>query len=255
MACSLSVDLTGFSSGGARVAPVADAEGGLDAGVDGDAALLLPDAAPVKCRTGFTGQDCTTPCADGTAGPSCDYRLALALDIPVSGRWAAAGDVPYAVNRTALVGAFARVAYVLRLDAEEVWVELDAFTTDASQLGVPVDRIFDVPTSNMVVRSFAARQPDVLVPTSGSIELWSNCYDEGADGAYDSDDVIGVSEPDCYGSMQLHVGGSPVIAFNRWAEGDSYDLGIGKAETGQPDWTFAQNGASFQKRRLEVYVR
>lgn len=256
-ACSLGVDLTGFSSGSAPVAPSteAGADGAVDGGMKPEGGTPPPDASAVKCRSGFTGADCATPCPESTSGASCDYRLALALDIPVSGRWAAAGDVPYAVNRTASLGSFARVAYLLRLDREEVWVELDAFTDDATLLGVPVDRIFDVPARNMVVRSFAARQPDVLVPTSGSIELWSNCYEEGADGAYDSHDVVGISEPDCYGSMQLHVGDSPVLAFNRWAQGDSYDLGIGRAETGQPDWTFAQNGASFQKRRLEVYVR
>lgn len=257
LACSLGVDLAGFSSGGsgAPASPDAATDAGVEEAAPREAGQPTPDASTVKCRSGFTGQDCTTRCAENTSGPSCDYRLALALDIPVSGRWATAGDVPYAVNRTATVGSFARVAYVLRLDADEVWVELDAFTADPSLLGVPVDRIFDVPASNMVVRSFAAAQPDVLVPTSGSLELWSNCYGEGADGAYDSDDEVGLSEPDCYGSMQVHVGGTPVIAFNRWAQGDSYDLGIGRASTGQPDWTFAQNGASFQKRRLEVYVR
>ncbi len=254
----MAVDLTGLSSGGAPAAPVVDAapEGGSsDGGAAGEAGPLPADAATAKCRVGFTGQDCATPCPDGTAGATCDYRLALALDIPAKGRWVAPADVPYGINRTGSVGAFARVAYVLRLDADEVWVELDAFTDDPTLLGVPVDRIFDVPASNMVVRSFAAGQPDVLAPTSGSLELWSNCYDEGPDGAYDSDDVVGLSESDCYGSMQLHVGGVPVISFNRWAQGDSYDLGIGRAPSGQPDWTFAQNSASFVKRRLEVYVR
>ncbi len=252
-ACSLAVDLGGLSSGAPVVAP-----GRPDAATEGgepDAGVPRPDGGVVACRTGFTGGDCSTPCPASTAGPSCDFRLALALDIPVSGRWVAQGDVPYAVNRTASLGSFARVAYVLRLDAEEVWVELDAFTTDPTLLGVPVDRVFDVPASNMVVHSFAARQPDVLVPTAGSLELWSNCYDEGPNGVFDSDDTIAGAEPDCYGSMQFHVAGSPVIAFNRWASGDAYDLGIGRSDTGQPDWTFAKNGASFEKRRLEVYVR
>jgi hypothetical protein len=57
--------------------------------------------------------------------------------------------------------------------------------------------------------------------------------------------------------MQIHVGGQPVLAFNRWSEsGLKVDVGIGKSPTANRlDWTFAENSASFTKRRLEVYVR
>jgi len=209
------------------------------------------------CRPGFSGPTCTTPCPEDTAGAACDFDLVLALDIPVVADWNVPGDIPWATDRTASRGPFERVAYRLVLDAEDVWVELDAFTSNPSKLGVPLDWIFDRPIENVVVRSFSPNQPSVLDPSSGKLEFWSNCYGEGADGRFDDEDVFESSASDCYGSMQIHVLGNPVLSFNHWTEGagKNLDLGIGPGPDKSRDWTFAENAGKFQKRRLEVYVR
>ena len=261
-ACSLVTDLGGYSGsitsggdGGAetdgpptRTEDVADAEGVDSSSADADAAEI--------CRPGFTGPSCETPCPAGMAGAACDFSLVFALDIPVQADWDVASDVPYASDRTDGVGEFSRVAYRLVLDGDEVWVELDAFTTNAKRLGVPVDWTFDVPVTNVIVHSFAANQPNVLVPAAGNVELWSDCYPEGPGGVFDHDDDR-QNSPDCYGSMQVHVASKPILSFNHWTEGatKNNDIGIGRSPGKHPDWTFAENAASYAKRRLEIYVR
>jgi hypothetical protein len=123
---------------------------------------------------------------------------------------------------------------------------------------VPVSWVFDQKVNHVIVQSFSSRQPSILAPASGNIEMWSDCYGEGPDNTFDNDDERNQPEVQgCYGSMQIHVAGQPVLAFNRWSEsGRTLDLGIGRSpRPGAPDWTFAANSASFTKRRLEVYVR
>ena len=254
-ACSLANDLSGFSTADAVLAEAGSTDAAGVGDGEGGGMPVTPDAAAI-CRPGFHGPSCSTPCPAGMAGAACDYELVLGLDIPVAADWNEASDVPYAVNRTGSAGAFSRVGYRLVLDDQEVWVELDAFTTDATRLGVPVDWTFQKPVTNAIVFSFAANQPHVLVPTGGNVELWSDCYGEGPDGRFDHDDTRDDS-PDCYGSMQVHVGGKPVLSFNQWTEAPASDLdiGIGPAPTNDLDWTFARNAAKFTKRRLEVYVR
>ncbi len=266
-ACSLTTDFGGYSTG-AMVTPGDDGgpdgpghqpaddsaapTGSAPTGADADA----PDAAHEICRPGRSGPSCEMPCPDGKAGEACDFRLVLALPIPRLAKWNVPGDVPYSIDRTSSTGAFSRIAYRLVLDAEEVWVELDAFTNDPKRLGVPVDWVFDQPVTNVMVHSFSANQPHVLVPSAGNIELWSHCYNEGPDGLFDAHDVIG-SAPDCYGSMQVHVGDKPVLCVNHWSEGGTknLDIGIGPSPGKHPDWTFAENAGTYQKRTLEVYVR
>jgi hypothetical protein len=258
-ACSLTTDLSGLRSGEPDAGQTGDALAPSDAVSDGE-----PDGdgddnadASVFCRPGFTGATCSTPCPSKTAGTACEFRLILGLDIPqTGGSWKTPADVPYSDNATASAGPFTRVAYRLVLDAEEVWVELDAYTQDPTRLGVPVDWIFDQAVQNVVVHSFSPNQPDILVPTGGNIELWSNCYGEGPGSRFDHDDNIDQARPDCYGSLQLHVSQRPVLSFNHWASGtDAVDVGIGPSPEGGPDWTFAENAKLFQKRRFEVYVR
>lgn len=55
------------------------------------------------------------------------------------------GDVPYNVNKSAEFppGSFQKIAYHLQLDNEWVFVSMEAFTDDASRIGIPVDWIHD----------------------------------------------------------------------------------------------------------------
>jgi hypothetical protein len=256
VACSLVVDTSGLANGAAQAPAGSDASIDAEASAPNDAgdSSAAPDAG-VICRPGMSGADCMTACPTNKAGRACDFTRVLALEIPVTARWMTAAEVPYAQNDTAKVTSFTRVAYRLQLDADEVWVELDAFTTEIGKIGVPAEWVFQSSVTNVVVYSFASNQKHVLAPSMGNIELWHHCYGEGADGKYDANDAFRPSEPHCYGSMQLHVSGSPVLAFNRWVNTDPIDLGIGRAPSGEPDWTFSGTAANFKQRRLEVFVR
>ena len=60
-----------------------------------------------------------------------------------------------------------------------------------------------------------------------------------------------------YGSMQIaNYGASQMLlSFNRWGgAGGNADIGIGNAPSGNPDWTFAQNAATYHVKTLQVYV-
>ncbi len=68
----------------------------------------------------------------------------------------------------------------------------------------------------------------------------------------------GSSTGNGYGSMQIHNYGASqtIMAYNRWSfSGNSgnEDIGIGNQPTGNPDWTFAQNSASFATKNLYVF--
>jgi PEP-CTERM motif len=55
--------------------------------------------------------------------------------------------------------------------------------------------------------------------------------------------------------MQIGNGlGNTVFAYNNWDGGGVGDLGIGNQSSGNPDWTFAQNGASFVFKDLSIWV-
>lgn len=216
---------------------------------------IVGGAATCTCRPDTSGADCSTTCAAGTAGPACAFRIIYGLDIPVAVvNWDEVTDVPYDVDDAASAGAFDRVAYRLILDDEEAWVEMDAFTTVAAELGMPMDIQHDVAITNATVASFSANQPTVTTPSDGNVEMWSSCYSAGP-GEYDWDDDI-TAGTDCYGCIQVHIGMQPVIAFNRWSSNSGdHELGIGPSPTGNPDYTFEQNAGDYTDRRLEVYVR
>jgi hypothetical protein len=206
------------------------------------------------CISGFSGADCSTMCPAGTAGTDCTFQILYGLDIPVSANWVLATDIPYDIDKSASAGTFSRVAYRLILDDQMVWAEMDAFTPDATKLGVPITWQWQIPVTNAVVTAISPNLMSVKTPTDGGLEFWSECYDKGPDGQFDEHDVITSEGPHCYGSMQVAVGGGTVLAFNGWSQG-AVDVGIGRATTGSPDWTFASNGGDFSKRRIEVYIR
>ncbi|NUO48941.1 MAG: hypothetical protein HOV80_08810 [Polyangiaceae bacterium] len=204
------------------------------------------------CKPPFSGVDCSTACDPGKAGTDCSFRIIYGLDLVDGVTWLLPADVPYDIDDAASVAAFDRVAYRLILDDHEVWAEMDAFTTDATMLGIPVDWVWDVPVSDVVVSSFSPNLTSMPTPAAGNIEMWSACYSAGPNGVYDYDDDI--TGDDCYGSLQVHVGTTTVLAFNSWANSGGIDVGIGNSPGQHPDWTFTNNGAAFTTKRLEVYV-
>ncbi len=209
------------------------------------------------CRPGTMGTTCGTACPSGMAGAACDYSIVYQLAIPTGADWNVPAGFSYAIDNSGTVGtSFTRVAYRLILDSSEVWTEMDAFTTDPTKLGVPVDNVFQTNVTNEVVYAFSSNLTSTLTPTDGNIEFWSDCYSPtgGNNSLYDYSDTRS-GGTDCYGSMQVFVNQSTVFGFDRWSSGGTIDIGIGNQPTGHPDWTFAQNASSFTTRTLEVYVK
>jgi hypothetical protein len=197
----------------------------------------------------------TCTCAPQYGEPGCAYHQVYGLDLPASSlAWTQAGDVPYSVDNSAAIAPFDRVVYRLQLDDRYIWVEFDRFSDDARSLGVPTDEVWDQAIGAVTVRSNDPNIPPVSEQDGGKIEFWSHCYTAGPDGEYDDDDER--QAIDCFGSLQLHLGGSTLLAVNNWAASSGpLGLGIGSAGGGAPDWTLAGNAADFTVRRLDVYVR
>ena len=58
-----------------------------------------------------------------------------------------------------------------------------------------------------------------------------------------------------FGSMQIHLPGQTVFAFNRFNDGSVADLGIGNSNIGLgSDWSMASNADSYQVRTLKVFT-
>jgi len=198
------------------------------------------------------------------------YTLVHSLDIQDTQDFSS-GAVPYSLDYQQRVGSFDRVAYYLELkpyggDLQYAWVSMDAFTADPSALGVPTagtGSTFQIPVNRMNV---ASNVPSVITGSNrqGNLEFWPNGYlttnSANVPGASDSQTDFGDMDTGAgnYGSMQIHDtdGAQTVIAFNRWGGlGGAADIGIGSQPSGQPDWTYAQNAAEFELKRLQVLVR
>lgn len=172
------------------------------------------------------------------------------LDMIDNANWDTYDDVPYAEDTCDSIedDSFTKVAYRIELDDVTMWVEFDTMTTDACQLGVPVDWTFDQSITGLSVEMIADDDGEYSnlerEDANGYIEFWSNCYGQGADSdrdgsssLYDFDDTI--SSADCYGSMQVHGESTTIFAFNSWSHGNSDEMGFGDRSTGNTDWTFA----------------
>ncbi|HSH01071.1 MAG TPA: LamG-like jellyroll fold domain-containing protein [Anaerolineae bacterium] len=193
-----------------------------------------------------------------------DYTLVYLLDIPQNSDYN--GALPaYTIDRSAQVSNFDRVAYYLELDdglnREWIYVSMDAFSNDATQIGVPVASLFEQNVSNLNVVS---NVPGVSIGgpfTTGNIEFWHHCYnalnDSGVPGGngsiYDVDDQVGAAN--CYGSMQVHQGGKTLFGYNNWDGSGIDDIGIGNAPATHTDWTFANNTGDWITRTLYVLAR
>lgn len=168
---------------------------------------------------------------------------------------------------------FDRVAYYLELQSANgtfryVWVSMDAFTDDASKIGVPTFPSGIQWKQRVSNLSVFCNVEGVATGSGiqGAIEFWPYNYNANAEmdvgateGAYDIDDHI--SSGGNYGSMQIHNLDTKktIFAFNHF-HGGLACLGIGNCVSFHPDrlgydWTFAQNAEGFTVRHLEVLVR
>ncbi len=204
------------------------------------------------------------------------YKLVYSYDPPGAGANCIDANF-YSVDRHMEFGCIARVAYYIELrkiggDLQYAWASMDAFSDDAAFLGVPVrarGKTFQQYVQNLKVWS---NVPGVQTGDRGLgfIEFWPNTYNTGnaknvpgASGSlYDFGDQMSNGN---YGSMQVHdvAAKQTVFAFNHWAVPDAQSsptqktqLGIGNSsgDSRSTDWTFVENGGTYDVRRIQVYV-
>lgn len=167
---------------------------------------------------------------------------------------------------------FDRIAYFLELqdanmNAQDIYVSMDAFTTDAGKIGLPVfgsGASFQQNVANLNIFSNVKQIVTGTHLTGGNIEFWPNNYvsQNGAKVPNASNDIFDFGDqmafpPDGYGCMQVHNHDArqTLFAINHWREGARADVGIGNQTKENPDWTFAGNAGNYRAMRLKVYVR
>jgi hypothetical protein len=115
---------------------------------------------------------------------AAEYGVAYEISIPLNGGFRDAVAVPYAINNSATVLPFDRVAYYLELTAANgsvtwAYASMDAFTTVASQLGLPHNVSnpvsFQQEVKNLTVRSNVAGVQTGAFDT-GNLEIFPANY-------------------------------------------------------------------------------
>jgi sialate O-acetylesterase len=197
-----------------------------------------------------------------------DYHVVYSLDLTKMGR-----TISYAVdNHRKLRQPYDRIAYFVELqdqdgNNQDLFVSMDAFTSDIAKIGVPYfgsGEFFQQNVTNMDVYSNVGRIVTGTGLSGGNIEFWPNNYAQpnsahvpnASDAVFDFGDQP-TDPADGYGSMQVHNHDArqTLFAINHWSEGSHADVGIGNQAQGNPDWTFAGNAGNYTAMRLVVLVR
>jgi sialate O-acetylesterase len=273
---------------------IIDADNGgfvkADARIDGDSLMLsAPDVEhPVAVRFAWSGLDepnlmnkeglpagafraGTLPKRDwlGMNVPEAkDYHVVYSLDLTKLGM-----PIPYDKDDHSKIDRpFDRIAYFIELqnpdgNNQDLYVSMDAFTGDASKIGVPYfgsGEFYQQDVTNMDVFSNVGSIVTGTGLTGGNIEFWPNNYGQAnsahvpnaSDAVFDFGDQPG-EPPDGYGSMQVHNHDArqTLFAVNDWKQGGGADVGIGNQSHDNPDWTFASNAKNYPAMRLVVLVR
>lgn len=196
-----------------------------------------------------------------------EYTLVYDLDLSKLGK-----SIEYDVNSSATVGAFDRVAYLLELEKSDessqgLFVSADAWTEDATKLGVPTaasGAMWQMAIGNMSVQSDVKGIQTGRNLEGGTIEFWPHNY-----GANNAAKVPGASDrvydfgdspsapTEGYGCMQVHNSAArqTLFAINHWGQGREADIGIGNSTGRTRDWTFTGNADTYNKKRLRIFVR
>ena len=273
---------------------IIDADNGgfvkADAKVDGSTVVLsAPGVAhPVAMRFAWSGLDSPNlmnreglPAGAFRAGEmpkrdwmnmnvpeAKDYEVVYSLDLTKLGM-----SISYDVdNHSKIDRPFDRIAYFLELQEvdgnnRDVFVSMDAFTSDAAKIGVPYFGSGEYYQQNVTNMDVFSNVGSIVTGTGlagGNIEFWPNNYGpaNSANVPNASNDVFDFgdqpSEPaDGYGSMQVHNHDAKqtLFALNNWKSGAGADVGIGNQSHDNPDWTFAGNMKNYSGGRLVVLVR
>ena len=197
------------------------------------------------------------------------YDLVYQLDLPGVNEYS--GDAQsitedYSVDNSATLKAGSRVAYVLQLDDEWVWVSFDAVTDDLTKIGVPHKGVWPSALQEIVTNmSVSSNAPQVTNGdfAEGNIEFWGGNYartnglgiENADDAVFDFDDLMAAAGG--HGCMQVHnfMESEVVFAYNNWGSngfGQAQGLGIGTNQGENPDWTFSGTSGNYSKRTLFV---
>ena len=196
------------------------------------------------------------------------YNLVYQMDLPAVNEFS--GDAQtiaeaYNADYSAAVTPGSRVAYVLQLDDEWVWVSFDAVTDDLSKIGIPHFEAWPTALQQIVTNMNVVSNASQITEGSfaeGNIEFWGGNYAQGNalaienadDGTFDFGDTMNGGG---HGSMQIHnfMENEVVFAYNNWGSnngGSAGGLGIGTNLDGEPDYTFQGNSGSYTTRKLYV---
>ena len=196
-----------------------------------------------------------------------EYKLVYDLDLAKLN-----ANIRYDVDNSDSVGSFEQIGYLLELrtsagDDQAVFVSMDAFTDDATKIGIPTEKSGSDFRQKVTGLSVASNVSGVTTGTAiatGNIEFWPNNYSPGnqrkiagaSNNKYDFGDDPG-PPTNGYGSMQVHNAGAKqtIFALNHWKQGSNADLGIGNSPGEHPDWTFSASAKNYSKKRLRVYVK
>jgi hypothetical protein len=254
---------------------------------------LLPETVYQVCvgAVGFNGDTVFSPVIAVSTVPlrvfqhvpeAVDFDLVYALELENDANYNAM-PVAYCLDHSGVVtGAYDRVAYFLELDDgvvdQWVYVSMDAFTTNVTQVGLPHSVgnpvAFQRVVTNMhVIASTSANVTTGVFENTGLIEFWPSNYGaanangipNASDSAFDFGDS-GFHAGAGHGSFQVHnfdldgigpnTAGETLFAYNRFGPLSSADsVGIGNRPTGHPDWTFTGNSTQYAVKNLLVLVR
>ena len=197
------------------------------------------------------------------------YTQIYELDIPLHAPYVSQ-EPAYSVDNSSTVipGGIARIGYYLELDADFVWVSMDAFEQDLSLIGVPTSgsgATFQQTVGNLNVESNVAGLVTGTGITTGNIEFWPNSNVTtrglpgigGSDSVHDFNDSIGTQT---HGVLQIHNYGAQqtLLSYSSWGRlgGGNDSVGIGN-RPGSPhtDWVSAGNTGDYTTRTLEVWVQ
>ena len=211
------------------------------------------------------------------------WEFVTATDIPVNSsvsdvNWRNQNLYQLGDRRAALSASgrkVSRIGYYMMLkkpneDPIWVWTAMDAFTQDIYRLGIPEGGYyFKEKVGNLEVRSNSPAVTTGDYAEGGIVEFWASDYnlgpgfgDVGGSGsAFDWDDGGYSDNHGGHGSMQVHNWKErqtlwSLTKFNKGAV-SQIGIGIGNDPDGGSniDYTFTQNGGSYEVRRLAIFVK
>ena len=210
---------------------------------------------------------------------AANYQLAYTVNLPAQGSFNTNSPTYYSVNNvTNGLPSFSRIAYYLELQksgtpvvTQYIWTAMDAFTTDARKIAIPTNNcFFQQKVTSLDVLSNVGGIVNGTGIATGSIEIWPSNYSasnslpvpNASNATYDFGDTGGSGTSIGYGCLQVHNYGlgatQTLFAVNNFNNNQTLCIGIGNCTnpvTGGVDWTFNQNAATYNLRRvLHVFV-